>query len=296
MHGICGGLRWRTLLPFRAYSHRIGPFTRILSSPSLNSSAPPRLRLISVPMSLLLLLVAGCGADDSAIGSDTTEVTSTPADSSTTTESSTTSQPAPAEPEPDPEPDAEVPDTAAEVPPGFVTHGGLELGFSIALPETYRRVDLEEDDLTSMFEESPDLDPALAELASNVVSQGNNALLWAFDFANASGQFVPNLNVIASPRGAFDQPDIYLDALAGEFESLGIDLVDLEQVEHPAGPALRARSRLAVGDEIVHSNQLIVFGDSSVINVTFTSLDAVVGQAAEQMEAAFATFRLTGGI
>jgi len=240
----------------------------------------------------LLVLMAGCTrtADSSTTTSGATAptdaaatttasastTTSMPASSVTTGTTAATTTTTPATP-------------SVEVPEGFSLLGGEDAGFLMALPEGFVALDLSSDDVSSLLDNSP-LD-ADTRAAAQAAIEAGSFTFWAFDFSNAEGTFVPNVNAQILPGSGLDDIDVYLQVLPQQYASLGATMLSLDQVEYDFGPALAAVVQIPIGDG-THSTafQLLAPVDDLVYTITISYLGPTDQQISEATTA-LSTFR-----
>ena len=161
-------------------------------------------------------------------------------------------------------------------PDGFVTARVPDVGFSIALPEDYRVVDLSQDELDELLEEDLFDNELLNVAVESVIGAGDAFILWAFDFANGSIMFVPNLNVIRTERTPFDEIDIMLDLIDTIYETSGGEAILAEEFDTDLGDAVYAEAFFDFGDGTgSYAVQLVLLTDDHVYSITFSFLNSI---------------------
>jgi hypothetical protein len=178
------------------------------------------------------------------------------------------------------------PDEVADVPEGYEVLDGV--GVSIAGPDSWVEIDAEDaamtpEDFRAAFPDAPE---SLLEQGAAAVDQGS--VLVAYDVA--SGVDADNLNIIEMPVRL--TLDVIESQARVELSGVGADVSSMEEVDLPAGDALRAEYTLEValpeGSTTVVGVQYYVVTDEHAYVVTFTGPGAV-DLAARMM----ATFRVS---
>jgi hypothetical protein len=238
---------------------------------------------------IIAMLVAGCVSTVT-----TTEVTVPPATPTSTTQSTTTASTTVAPTPTTPSTTAAVTTStavSAELPPGFEQFGGPDVGFLIALPDTYTAIDLGDDVVAQVIGEF-DLDPAARDMVLATLEQGGFAF-WAFDAVNSTPTYVPNVNVISRERAALDEVSVYLSLVGSQYEALGGEVVSIEPVEYDFGAAVVAETRLPIGDLEATVVQLLAPVGDWAYSVTFAFQDPT-DQDVENARTSFSTFHPLG--
>ncbi len=176
-----------------------------------------------------------------------------------------------------------------DVPTGFEVHNGP--GFVIALPAAYAPIDLDNQAAMQMLQDSPlggeELNVAIQALQSGMIT------FWAFDLTDLSSGFAPNVNIGRQERTAFDEINVYLQTLADQYASIGVDVQSVDEVQMPFGPAVMAVSSFPIGDgTYTTAYQLFALTDTYVYVVTLSYLDPTSDQQSEAV-AALMTFQPT---
>lgn len=224
----------------------------------------------------LALVAAGCGGGGEAGGSSTSAVVTSTSVVETVSEMSTTTT-------------AAAPTTAAESTTstsitsstmsgtdGVVVVAGTKGTISFVEPDGFIGVDLTKGDMAAIIEElegedGVELNDELRAVVETALSQGGAEFLyWGFDFANATADFVSNLNVLELPSGPFDTVPIYLELLPEQYDQLGLDVASLEEVDVAAGPAVLVVTTPPEDWLTYVSVQLLVPADDFVATLTFS--------------------------
>jgi hypothetical protein len=180
-------------------------------------------RLLAVLLALVVTVAASCSEEDDPIeATETTEETESTEETSESTESTDAS-------------------SDVEVPEGFTEVQGE--GVSLAVPEDWEGVDLSEEDFEEVFEEAAEANPEMADALEGQAAQlaAEGAVLFAINPEVDS--FADNVNVVEAPGSV---PSVSaLEAQAQDIvDSFGGELVGTEEVELPAGEALRVEYTL----------------------------------------------------
>jgi len=172
------------------------------------------------------------------------------------------------------EPDGPGPvDEVADVPDGYELLEGV--GVTIAVPESW--VEIDADDATMTPEDFraafPDAPESLLDQGAAAVDRGS--VLVAYDVA--SGLDFDNLNIIEMPVRL--PLDVIESQARVELSGVGADVAGFEEVDLPAGDALRAEYTLEValpeGTLDAVGVQYYVVTDEHTYVVTFTGPGAV---------------------
>jgi hypothetical protein len=223
-----------------------------------------RLLLVAVICAVTLVVVS-CGSDTGS-PTNTSAVTTTvqiEVESAVTTTADTVAT-------------TTVPDTTDEALFLFVDD---ESSLSFLKPEGFVSVDLTAGDIEEIIlaleeEEGAELDGELRNVVDAALNQqGADFLYWAFDFTQASEEFVPNMNVIRLASGPFDQLEVYLEVLPVQYEQLGLEVVSIEVIDVTAGPAIMVVTSPPEGWIEYVSVQLLVPTDEFVFTMTFSFED-----------------------
>jgi hypothetical protein len=189
----------------------------------------------------LALALAACSGSATPAPSDAPEPTATAAASVTTA--------------PDPSPSAAPATSPAATPaPGGGVIGGTgtvsvpDVGLTLTLPDGWQAVPLTADGLAAIL----DTLPPGSQVAEILGQQGGSLALagvrlWAFDVdaAQRGDPFAANLNVIAQPAPAGLTIDLLGSLAEVQLQALeGTSDVEVESIDLPAGPAVRATYRL----------------------------------------------------
>ena len=174
-------------------------------------------------------------------------------------------------------------------------HGSSELGFEVALPASWFVADLTTDDIDEIADVLAADNPELVELLRTATSDDELAFrFWAFDLDDTVDEFLTNVNVTAFPRGPFDDPEVYQEALGAQFESVGGKLISSELVDLGDGglfvemqiPLVNAQG----ADVTSNGFQLFAFTENEVINISFsTDTPAEYADAIDVMRDTFGT-------
>lgn len=235
---------------------------------------PRTLRALSAVI-VLALGAAACGdeADEDPLGGDTTtsttaEVSSGGGDDGGSDGTETTVA----------DPDE------ADVPDGWQLVEGD--GVSIAVPGGWMGVPLEDFDLggEDLQEVLPNADEALLNQAAQVVRQGGVLLA----FGPLDEMFTDNINILAMPIPA-TMSQLEQEARLG-MDQLGADVISIDQVELPVGPAVRVEYTLDLqgpdGPATVEGIQFFVPQDRMTYVIT-VSTQADPGAVADDMAETF---------
>lgn len=224
---------------------------------------------------ILTLATTACSGGSGGGAATTASSTTNTTPSNPSTSSTTSTAPAPV------------------APTGFQVHGGPDQGFEIALPESFRIIDLEEEDLETMFTDT-DLSPEVQEVVSAAVDQPGQFALWAFDFVHAESNFVPNVNVIRSERTPFDEPGVYVDVIPSQYEQLGASLLSIEETDLGFGPVVLVESLFPIGSgAFSHAFQMVAMSDDSVFFITYSFEDPTEADRLTVLDS-FSTLALFG--
>jgi hypothetical protein len=205
-----------------------------------------------------------------------------------------------------PSPTAEAPTTAAPSTPADVggpvgTTGRIvdeSAGFAVTLPDGWRRLDLTAEDREAIIGAgaenlSPEARTLLEGQLESLVASG--LTFFAIDEVNATDQFVPNINILASPTGGLTL-DMLTQATVGQlqvaFPTMEGELVQ-EQVTLPSGEATHLSYSLPAGSAgaiDLTFEQYLVVADGTAFIMTVTGQDP--GTTAAAGEAVAGSFEL----
>ena len=212
-----------------------------------------------IPALILLVLLSACGGSESVdtvpIAVTTTVVTTTTVPPTTTTTVAPTTT-------------TTIPEIAG-APDGFYRFAVTGTGLTIVAPDSFLTVDLGTDDVEAIFEEAEGVmdDEQLSSMIKSIDPEV--FLFWAFDFENASVDFVPNINALAFDRGPFDSPHVYQEVLDEVYASFGATLTNAFILAD--GRSVISEGSLVAGGIGSFVYQLTVFGEEQVYSVTYSA-------------------------
>lgn len=223
----------------------------------------------------LALLVSACAGDDAA-AQETTSTQLASATSTTTVPPTTTTAP----PTTTTVPSTTTTTTAApDLEDGeWVVVADSDSTVTFVKPEGYTPIDLTAGDVEDIFDQIEEdgfvLDGELRTVIDQMIAtQSLDFVYWAFDFASASIDFVPNVNIIKTPAGPFDRIEVYLELFPAQLEKIGLEVISIEEVETPGGPAAMIVST-SPEDWIEYATvQLVAPGNDWVYTFSFSFED-----------------------
>jgi hypothetical protein len=188
-------------------------------------------------------------------------------------------------------PTSAAPSTSAGAGDPVATTGRIvdeSAGFAVTLPDGWRRLDLTAEDREAIIGAgaenlSPEARTLLEGQLESLVASG--LTFFAIDEVNATDQFVPNVNILATPTGGLTL-DMLTQATVGQlrvaFPTMDGELVQ-EPVTLPSGEATHLSYNLPAGTAgaiALTFHQYLIVGDGTAYIVTVTGQDGAATAAA----------------
>jgi len=214
-----------------------------------------------IPILILLVLLSACGGSESVDTVPATVAVATTVVTTTTLPPTTTTTVAPTT--------TTTIFEIAEAPAGFYRFAVPGTGLTIVAPESFLTIDLGTNDVEAIFEEAEGVmdDEQLSSMLDSI--DPDVFLFWAFDFENASVDFVPNINALAFDRGPFDSPEIYQEVLEEVYASFGATLTNAFILDDERSVISEGSVEAGGIGSLVY--QLTVFGEEQVFSVTYSA-------------------------
>lgn len=176
-------------------------------------------------------------------------------------------------------------------PAGYTTFTDPSDGFTIAVPDSWQRVDPNSPSAQATIDQleksNPNLQAALGSGVSDLTAKGIKFL--AIDPVVTG--VAPNVNVIAKPALGFGPKDLaqLQTALPGQYAKVGAQLQDLTDVTFAGRAALEAVLNLpltGVGGQVLtaHETQYFVAANNFLYVVTLTGTSPDLDQVASTFE------------
>ncbi len=180
------------------------------------------------------------------------------------------------------------------LPGGFTMHTGRSGRFQVALPDYYRVVDLDAEDMEEMMRDLSD-DPQRAAQAAEMLEASDQFKLWAFDFSRADSEFTPNVNIQVYPAGPLERNlDLIEEQIPAHFASQGLDLVRMRRTTLPAGEMLRLESIIPSVAFDGYVVQVLMVRADTVFSLNFTYRGEPTADQKGDLEKALQSFNPIG--
>jgi hypothetical protein len=148
-----------------------------------------------------------------------------------------------------------------------------DLGFSLDIPDSFRVIDLEEDDLPALLAETDLSENAQLVIANTLTGPGSGFLLWAFDFDAGTDTFIPNLNIVRLPRAPSESIASIKETIEIDYSGIaGARVLNVDEVEVATGEALVIEALFPINglDDDSHAFQLLTFTDDVSYSITYS--------------------------
>jgi hypothetical protein len=175
---------------------------------------------------------------------------------------------------------------------GLATYEVRSFGFSVGVPSDWQTLNVDdvltEEALESMREADPDLGPFLDAMEA----EDSPIKLFAIDPEPDDG-FTANFNVVVldAPEGTTREE--YFQASTAQLEGLGVDGLEEERVDLPAGDALHATYEHMRGgtERPLAVSQYVLFEGRTGYTLTYTSLADAFDRHEDEFERSAESFR-----
>lgn len=157
--------------------------------------------------------------------------------------------------------------------PGTSTYTSEAGGFSLDVPDSFRIIDLEQDDLPALLAGTDLSENAQLLIANTLTNASSGFLLWAFDFDAGNEVFIPNLNIVRLARNPNETIEFLEERIETDYSGVaGADVLIVDELEGANGAGLLVEALFPINgiDDDSHAFQFISFTDDYTYTITYS--------------------------